>query len=76
MFEVLDSGSFAEEFWVRHDGKISNREFTMIITGSDRGNARGQAQVRLNPDHNEVEMITVEGRLNRDDFNGKFNRNR
>lgn len=68
--------NFKITFYGYVDSKISDREFTMAITDSDRGNARGRAQVRLNPDRNEVEMISVEGRMNRDDFNGKFNRNR
>jgi hypothetical protein len=48
--------------------------FTMRITGSDRGDARGTAQARLNNDRNEVELIIVNGRIGRDDFSGNFNR--
>jgi hypothetical protein len=50
--------------------------FTMRITGSDRGEARGTAQARLNNDRNEIEMIIVSGRIGRDDFTGNFNRRR
>lgn len=48
--------------------------FTMRITGSDRGNARGTAQARLNRDQNEVETITLSGTLGRDRFTGSFSR--
>jgi hypothetical protein len=48
--------------------------FTMRITGSDRGDARGTAQARFNNDLNEVELINVSGRIGRDDFSGNFNR--
>jgi hypothetical protein len=48
--------------------------FTMRITGSDRGDARGTAQARLNRDQNEVETITVSGTVNRDKFSGSFSR--
>ncbi len=56
----------------RTDG---NREFTMRITGSDRGDVQGRADVRLNRDRNEVEMINVNGRMGRNNFTGNFNRN-
>jgi len=48
--------------------------FTMRITGSDRGDAGGTAQARLNRDRNEVDLITLGGRISRDDFSGNFNR--
>ena len=35
----------------------------MRITGSDRGAAQGRADVRLNGDRNEVEMINLDGRI-------------
>jgi hypothetical protein len=50
--------------------------FTMRITGSDRGDARGTAQARLNNDRNEVEMIILDGRIGRDDFSANINRRR
>ncbi len=56
----------------RTDG---SREFSIRITGSDRGNAQGRADVRLNRDRNEVEMINVNGRMGRNNFTGNFNRN-
>jgi len=56
----------------RTDG---SREFSIRITGSDRGNAQGRADVRLNRDRNEVEMINVNGRMGRNSFTGNFNRN-
>jgi hypothetical protein len=48
--------------------------FTMRITGSDRGNAQGTAQARLNRDKNEVELINLSGRMGRDNFSGNFRR--
>lgn len=48
--------------------------FTMRITDSDRGGARGTAQARLNRDRNEVESITLSGRMGRDSFTGNFSR--
>ena len=48
--------------------------FTMRITGSDRGSAQGTAQARLNNDRNEVESITLSGRLGRNKFTGNFSR--
>ncbi len=48
--------------------------FTMRITGSDRGNAQGTAQARLNRDKNEVELINLSGRMGRDNFSGNFGR--
>lgn len=50
--------------------------FTMRITGSDRGDARGTAQARVNNDRNEIELIIVNGRIGRNDFSGNFNRGR
>jgi|GEM_PF-1546515 len=46
------------------------REFTMRITRTELGPARGIATVRLNPDGNEVEMINLRGA----GFNGSFSR--
>jgi hypothetical protein len=48
--------------------------FTMRITGSDRGDARGTAQARLNRDRNEVETIILSGRMGRNSFTGNFSR--
>jgi hypothetical protein len=48
--------------------------FTMRITGSDRGDARGTAQARLNNDRNEVQLIILDGRIGRDDFSANINR--
>ncbi len=56
----------------RQDG---NRDFTMRITNSDRGSASGTARVRMNGDRNEVESITVNGRVSGRRCNGSFNRN-
>jgi hypothetical protein len=48
--------------------------FTMRITGSDRGEAYGTAQARLNRDCNEVETITLDGKMGRNSFTGNFSR--
>ena len=69
----LRGGNFRITFYgvvERSDGA----GFTMRITGSDRGEARGTAQARLNRDRNEVDLITLSGRISRDDFSGNFNR--
>ena len=69
----LRGGNFMITFYgmvVRSDG----RGFTMQITGSDRGPAQGTAQARLNNDRNEVETITLNGNLGRDNFTGNFGR--
>ncbi len=50
------------------------RNFTMRITDSDRGNASGSATFRLNGDQNEVQSISVSGRLNGRSFSGSFSR--
>jgi hypothetical protein len=51
-----------------------DREYVMDIRNSDRGNATGRATFRLNSSKNEVEFISVDGRMNNGDFNGSFNR--
>lgn len=69
----LRGGNFMITFY----GEVERSDgggFTMRITGSDRGSARGTAQARLNSDRNEVESITVSGRLGRDNFTGNFGR--
>lgn len=69
----LRGGNFRITFYgvvVRTDGG----GFTMQITGSDRGNAQGTAQARLNNDRNEVQSITVSGSMGRDSFTGNFGR--
>jgi hypothetical protein len=51
-----------------------DREYTIRIRSSDRGDAEGIATFRLNKDKNEVEFINVGGRLNGRNFTGSFNR--
>jgi hypothetical protein len=46
----------------------------MDIRSSDRGNATGRATFRFNGSKNEVEFISVDGRMNGSEFNGSFNR--
>jgi hypothetical protein len=57
-------------------GSDGDREITLQITSSDRGDARGRASIRLNGDRNEVEAISVNGAMAGGDFRGEFNRNR
>ncbi len=61
-------------FWGDVTQANGNREFTLRITRSDRGNASGTATFRMNSDRNEVEYISVNGRMNGRNFNGSFNR--
>jgi hypothetical protein len=68
------SGNFRITFYGVVDSSDGYRSFTMRITGSDRGNATGRAEVRLNGDRNEVEMINVNGRMGRSNFTGNFSR--
>jgi len=71
---ALSGGNFRITFFGVVESSDGNREFTMRITGSDRGVAQGSAQVRLNRDRNEVEMINLNGRIGRDNFAGNFSR--
>ena len=69
----LRGGNFRITFYGVVENSVGGG-FTMRITGSDRGEARGTAQARFNQDLNEVELINVNGRVGRDDFSGSFNR--
>jgi hypothetical protein len=71
---ALSGGNFRATFYGVVDRTDGNREFSMQITGSDRGDAQGRADVRLNRDRNEVEMINVNGRIGRSNFTGNFSR--
>ena len=72
---TLSGGNFRITFYGVVDRTDGRREFSMRITGSDRGDAQGRADVRLNGDRNEVEMINVNGRMGRTNFTGNFGRN-
>jgi hypothetical protein len=72
---ALSGGNFRITFYGVVERSDGNREFTMRITGSNRGDAQGRADVRLNRDRNEVEMINVNGRMGRTNFTGNFSRN-
>jgi len=67
---------FRITFYGQVVGFDGRREITLQITSSDRGDARGRASVRLNPDRNEVEWISVNGAMSGGEFRGEFNRNR
>jgi hypothetical protein len=70
---ALRGGNFRITFYGVVENSVGGG-FTMRITGSDRGDARGTAQARFNNDLNEIELINVNGRIGRDDFSGRFNR--
>jgi Protein of unknown function (DUF3011) len=61
-------------FYGRATRRNGDREFTMDINGSDRGKADGTAIFRFNSDRNEVEFISVNGRINGGRFTGSFSR--
>ncbi|MEJ2009098.1 MAG: hypothetical protein P8Z30_13250 [Acidobacteriota bacterium] len=65
---------FKIDFYGRITQQDGKREFTMEISNSNRGNARGTATFRLNPDRNEVQSISMNGRVNGRHFNGDFKR--
>jgi hypothetical protein len=71
---ALRGGNFRITFYGVVDRTDGNRSFSMRITGSDRGAAQGRADVRLNGDRNEVEMINFNERIGRSNFTGNFNR--
>ena len=76
--DVSVSLSGEHNYKIRFRGEIvsanGDREYTMRITSSDRGDASGTATFRLNGDKNEVDSITVSGRLNWNRFDGTFSR--
>jgi hypothetical protein len=72
---TFSGGNFRITFYGVVDRTDGIREFSMRITGSDRGAAQGRADVRLNRDRNEVEMINVNGRMGPTNFTGNFGRN-
>jgi hypothetical protein len=51
-----------------------DREFTIRINDSSRGNATGTATVRLNPARDEVEAIRVDARVGNGQVTGTFTR--
>jgi hypothetical protein len=67
--------NFRVMFYGQVESFDGDRQLTVRIYRSDRGDARGRAQIRLNRDRNEVEMITINGRNQGADFSGNFNRN-
>jgi hypothetical protein len=73
---VALSGS--NNFRVTFYGRViqaDDRRIVIEITESDKGRAEGRADIRLNPDKNEVESLGVQGRGFGGDFNGNFSRN-
>lgn len=76
--EVSVSLSGERNFKITFRGEVvranGDREYTMRIRSSDRGDTSGTATFRLNGDKNEVESITVSGVLNGNRFDGSFSR--
>ncbi|HEX5411614.1 MAG TPA: hypothetical protein VFZ27_07105 [Terriglobia bacterium] len=76
--QVTVSLSGEHDFRINFYGRIrqqsGDREYVMQIERSDRGPASGRAIFRLNDDRNEVESISVAGRLNGQNINGNFRR--
>ena len=66
--------NFRIDFYGNITRQNGDREFTMRVTGSSRGNASGTLTFRLNSDRNEVEYINMSGRLGGRNVNGSFNR--
>jgi|GEM_PF-1484599 len=66
--------NFRVDFYGNITRQNGDREFTMRVTGSSRGNANGTLTFRLNNDRNEVEMINVNGRVDGRNLNGSFSR--
>lgn len=66
--------NFKINFYGRITQQTGDREYVMQIDSSDRGAATGTATFRFNPDRNEVEYISVDGRLNGQSINGNFRR--
>lgn len=54
----------------------NRREFTMRIDRSDHGDVQGRAQIRLNPDGNEIEAVDFRGRMDGTELNSTFVRGR
>ncbi len=65
---------FRIDFYGRLVQQNGDREFTMEIDNSSRGDASGTATFRLSPNHKKVEYISASGQLNGTDFNGNFSR--
>ena len=82
-FETVGEPSVAfsdeRDFRIRFRCEIArnrnDREFTLRIIDSDRGEASGTVFVRLNPDRNEIEVVNLKGRLRNRRMFGNFTRN-
>lgn len=82
-FETVGEPSVAfsddRDFKIRFRCEITrnrnDREFSLRILDSDRGEASGTVFVRLNSDRNEVEVVNLKGRLRRSYMFASFNRN-
>jgi len=81
-FETIGEPSVAlsdgHDFMIRFRCEIvssrRDREFDLRIIDSDRGDAVGSAYVRLNGDRNEIEQISLKGRLRGRRMSANFNR--
>ena len=54
----------------------STREFTLRINSSDHGDVHGRAEIRLNPDRNEIEALDFRGTIDCRELNSSFARGR
>ncbi len=54
----------------------NRREFTMRINRADHGDVQGRAEIRLNPDGNEIEAVNFRGRMDGTQLNSTFVRGR
>lgn len=52
----------------------SDRRLTLRLVGSDRGGARGYAEVKFNRDLNEIEAMMISGEVQGQRFAGDFRR--
>lgn len=71
---ALNVGGRKLTFYGVITNRRSDREFDMSINDSSEGRASGSARFRLNGDRNEVEMISVDGTLRGNRFDGTFGR--
>jgi hypothetical protein len=65
----------SHEFRIAFNGEVigaSQREFTLRINGSDHGDVHGRAEIRLNPDRNEVETLDFHGTIDGSELNSSF----
>jgi hypothetical protein len=64
------------EFRIAFYGEVinsdGNRELTLRVNASDHGDVHGRAQIRLNPDRNEIETMDFHGTMDGGELNSSF----